>query len=534
MGKRWWSLAASTLAAGLVWLSFADLGVAIPTLATDLHAGANAMAWANNAFSLTIGTCVVIAGRLDDALGRRRMLVVGLVVFAAGCVVAALAPDVVVLVLGRVVMGVGGALILPATLALIPPEFTGTAALTAFSVWQAVAWGGQSLAPAFGGIVTEGVGWRWLFWLMLPLTALSVAGLLAFTPESRDEDASGRLDYTGAATLAVAVFALLFALTQGPASGWLSPVILVSLLVAVVLAWVWLWWERRVPNPLFALRLFATRSYSGSLTANLVMNLVFAGLSYLLVQWLQVVLGYSAIEAGLLMLPATVGVFLTLPLGSRWEAASTARTPIVRGLPVLGLGTLGLAALGVVSPLVALSLGLLVVGLGLGIMSTPISDASVGEVPEDLAGMAAGGFKMSSMVGGSLGVALMVAVSDAFTSAFATRDLTAAGLGADQVGQVTSAMSGPSDYTAATAHLPGAVRAAAGHAVDAAFTSGTALTMAATAALVAVGYVAVRRIWPAPPAGASSAMSSPAGDSPGSSAPAGDSPTSTGTVGSTG
>jgi MFS family permease len=152
------SLAATCTAAGLVWLAFADLGVAIPTIADDFHADLSTLQWANNAFSLAAGALVIAAGKFGDVFGRRKMLQVGILVFAACSIVAALAPNAGMLIVGRGLMGVGAALILPATLALIPPQFAGREQLTAFGVWQAVAWGGQAVAPAIGGVNTQTLG----------------------------------------------------------------------------------------------------------------------------------------------------------------------------------------------------------------------------------------------------------------------------------------------------------------------------------------------------------------------------------------
>ena len=327
--RRAISLAATCIAAGLVWLAFADFGVATPTIADAMHADLGALQWANNAFSLTAGALVVASGKLGDIFGQRRVLMVGITVFGVCSVLAALAPSAGTLIAGRALMGIGAALILPATLALIPAQFSGRAQLTAFGIWQAVAWGGQALAPAIGGVITDGPGWQWLFWINLPLAAAAMAAIAAFTPEVSDASSDRRVDWVGLATIGLAVFALLYALTDGPTAGWSDPLVIGLFVVAVALALVWVLVEKRSVAPLVDLSLFRLRAYDGALTANLVMNLAYAGLSYLLVLWLQNARGYSAVTAGLLMLPATIGIFaLTLSAGiwtvdaavaSRWS-----------------------------------------------------------------------------------------------------------------------------------------------------------------------------------------------------------------------
>jgi MFS family permease len=274
--------------------------------------------WANNAFSLVTGALGIAAGKFGDVFGRRRMLQLGILLFAAFSVVAALAPGSGALIAGRGLMGIGAALILPATLALIPPQFTGASLLTAFGVWQAVAWGGQGVGPAIGGVITETLGWPWLFWINLPLAALAFVVIRAFTPESSDPDASRRVDWPGLVTIGLAVFALLYALTEGPVLGWGDPVIIGLILASVVLAFLWAWIERRADEPLVDLGLFKLRPYDGALTANLTMNLAFGGLSYLLVLWLQNARGFDAMEAGLLMLPSTLASSCSSRSGAGW------------------------------------------------------------------------------------------------------------------------------------------------------------------------------------------------------------------------
>ncbi|GIM92216.1 MFS transporter [Paractinoplanes toevensis] len=234
-------------------------------------------------------------------------------------------------------------------------------------VWLAFADLGVAI-PAMAGVLTDGLGWRWLFWINLPLAVVTLVALRASTPESRDEHASRRIDWLGLATIGLAIFALLFALTDGPAAGWGDPLIAGLLAAAVILSTAWYAVERRAAEPLVKLELFKLRPYDAALTANLVMNLAFAGLSYLLVLWLQNVRGYSAVEAGLLMLPSTLGIFVFIPRGARLESRRGGRMPVLLGLVVLAAG---LAVLGFLHPDASLWLmaaGLLVVGVGLGLL----------------------------------------------------------------------------------------------------------------------------------------------------------------------
>ncbi|EME23371.1 MFS transporter [Rhodococcus triatomae] len=494
--RRWVSLAAICTAAGLVWLAFADLGVAVPTIADDFHADLSALAWANNAFSLVAGSLVIAAGKFGDVFGRRRMLLLGIVLFSGFSVVAALAGNVEMLILGRALMGIGAALILPATLALIPPQFSGKTLLTAFGVWQAVAWGGQAVAPAIGGVITDTVGWPWLFWINIPLGLGAYAVIHAFTPESSDASATRKVDWLGLATIGLAVFALLFALTEGPGVGWSSPLVVGPLAAAVVLAVAWVWIERTVSDPLVDLSLCRLRPYDGALTANLVMNLAYAGLTYLLVLWLQNARGYSAVEAGLLMLPATIGIFAFIPIGGRLDAARGGRMPVLLGLLVLGLGLFVFTPMRAGSGLWLLALGLVVVGVGLGMLSTPVSNTAVGDVPETLAGTAAGVFKMSSMVGGALGVAVLTALARAFTVHDSQDAIAQAGLSGDDVTAAQHALVNSASYADAIASLPQPLRDEVTSAVVDAFSYGVAQATVVTGVVSMITVLVVAYVWP--------------------------------------
>ncbi len=494
--RRWVSLAATCTAAGLVWLAFADLGVAIPAIADDFHADMSTLQWANNAFSLVAGALVIAAGKFGDVFGRRKMLQIGILVFSAFSIVAALAPNAGVLILGRGLMGIGAALILPATLALIPPQFSGRDQLTAFGVWQAVAWGGQAVAPAIGGVITQGLGWVWLFWINVPLGVAAFLIIRAITPESKDPEASSRVDWVGLVTIALAAFALLYALTDGPAAGWGSPLVIGLFLASVALVVVWVLVERRVREPLVDLKLFRLRPYDGALTANLTMNMAFAGLSYLLVLWLENARGYSPIAAGMLMLPATVGIFALIPVGGRMDARYGGRRPVLIGLVVMSLGLAVLGVLNSDTTILLISVALVVIGVGLGLLSTPISNTAVGGVPESLAGTAAGVFKMSSMVGGALGVALLSAFARGFTRADSSDAIASVGLTQAQVDEAHNALVNSASFEDALSTLDADLGVKVTQAVVDAFSTGLGRTMIATAALSLLITVVVAFVWP--------------------------------------
>ncbi|MER8183039.1 MFS transporter [Kitasatospora sp. NPDC094015] len=437
---RWKALAGMCVAAGMVWLTFADFGVAVPTISRELAVSLPDLQWANNAFSLSTGALVLAAGRLGDVFGRKRMLEIGLLVMGAVSLVAAFAPGVTGLIVGRAAMGVGAALILPATLALIPPMFPPQEQPRAFGAWMAVAWVGQAAGPAVGGVLTGVLGWRSTFWINAPLAVVGLWLVRRAAVESTDPNASRHIDLPGLLTSAAAAFCLLYGCTAGQELGFSDPLIIALLVGSVVLAALFVLLEKRVRDPLVDLRLFSSRPFCGALVANSVMNIVFAGVSFLLTLYLQEVRGYGAVAAGLLLLPSTVTILLLNPVGGRVSARRGARLPVVAGVLLLGIGTLVTAIIGKHYHYAILAAGLLVLGAGLGLMSIPLSDTAVAGPPEELAGTASGMFKVTSMLGGAFGVAVTVAVQQAVETNQAEDRAKAAGLSSADVQELGNAV----------------------------------------------------------------------------------------------
>ncbi|MBA3489764.1 MAG: MFS transporter [Longispora sp.] len=438
----WIGLAGLCTAAGLVWLAFAELAIALPTIASELHVDLTDLQWANNAFSLACGALVLAAGRISDLYGRKRVLLLGVVIFGVFSLVTAFFSGLVGLIAGRALMGVGAALILPSTLAIIPQLFTREQQPKAFGAWMAVSWVGQAAGPAVGGALTSLLGWRSVFWSGAVFAVAAFFLIHGYTTESRDESAPHGINAAGLLTSAGAALCLLYGFTEGQETGFDDPLIIGLLVAAVVLAVVFVLIERRVHNPLVEFRLFRARDFDGALTANLVMNMVFAGLSFLLALYLQDVRGYSALEAGLLLFPSTVTILLLNPVGYRVSSRFGPRSPVVWGLVLLGLGSILAGILSTNSSYWLLMSGLLVLGAGLGLLSVPLSDTAVAGPPPELAGMASGLFKMGSMLGGAIGVAIFSAIAKVISSNRGEQAAQAAGLSQDEINQLGGALSG--------------------------------------------------------------------------------------------
>jgi EmrB/QacA subfamily drug resistance transporter len=494
--NRWVALAGLCTAAGLVWLAFADLGVALPTIAKQLDVSLTDLQWTNNAFSLTCGALVLAAGRFSDLYGRRRVLLIGVAVLGVCSLLTAFLSGLAGLVAGRALMGVGAAMILPATLALIPPMFSRAEQPRAFGAWMATAWVGQAAGPAVGGVLTDFLGWRSLFWIAAPLAVVAYLVIHRNAPESRDETAPRGIDFAGVITSAGAAFCLLYALTEGQSTGFRTPLIIGLVVAAVVLAVAFVLFELKLRNPLVDLRLFRARDFDGALTANLTMNVVFAGLSFLLALYLQDVRGYSALTAGLLLFPSTVTILVFNPLGARFAARSGPRTPVAWGLVLLGVGTVVAGILSIDSPYWVLLVGLLILGAGLGLLSVPVSDTAVAGPPIELVGTASGVFKMSSMLGGALGVALLAAVGKAIGSHRALDEARAAGLSQAQIDKLANSLTGSDAAASVLDQVPADKRQAVVDAYHEAYAAGVAGSIKIFGIVAIVAALALLWLWP--------------------------------------
>ena len=439
--KRWLSLVALCLAAAIVWFAAANIPVATSAISADIGGSVTALQWVNTIFTLVCGALVIAAGRFGDIFGRRRVLDIGLIIFAAASVVAALAPDPTVLVVGRALMGVGAAAILPATLAIIPLEFSAREQVTAFSAWMATTAVGQAAAPAISGGLVTVFGWPAIFWVNIPLCALALVLVRRSTPESRDEGASHKIDYVGLGCVAAGLVALLYALNEGPTLGWGSGLVLGSLVGAVVLLAAFVLIERRVKEPLLDLGLFRRRSFDGALIDNLIYNITLSGTMYVLALYLEEVRGYDPLTAGLLLLPSTVSILAFIMVGARLELRRGPRIPLTAGFFIMGVGTF---LVGFLQPDTAywwFATGLFIQGIGIGLYSTPLSDVAVGLAPPDESGAASGAFKMCSMVGGAFGVAVFGGVYRAIQLSTLKASAAAADLTGAQQKQVNDAFS---------------------------------------------------------------------------------------------
>mgnify|MGYP000035222745 CR=1 FL=1 len=407
--RRWWTLAGLSLAAFLLTLGDTALAVALPSIGRDLNLDLGGLEWVVNAYTLALSVFLLAGGRLADLLGARRVFLVGMAVFTGASLVSGLARSDWLLLGGRVLQGAGGALVLPATLALVTVSFRAGGRGVALGVWSGAGAAALALGPLAGALVTEQLGWAWIFLLNVPLGA---AGLLAgrLTLPETDGDRERGFDVAGLVWSGAGLFALVFGLTEAPRYGWASPAVLGSFAAATVAFAVLVRVELAQAAPLVDLRRLRARTVSGANAVMLLSTAVMCSVLFFVSLYLQTSLGYSPLGTGAVFLPMTGLILVVAPFAGRFSDRRGDRAPAAAGMLLMALGLALLAELGLEGGLVWLLPSLTVIGLGIGLVTTPVTAAALAGAPQGEDGVAAGILNTSRMVGLSLGIALMGAI----------------------------------------------------------------------------------------------------------------------------
>jgi EmrB/QacA subfamily drug resistance transporter len=408
--RRWWTLAAMCFALFMIMLDNTVVNVALPSIQEDLRATLPALEWTVNIYTLTFAVLLVTGGRLGDILGRRRMFLVGVVVFALSSAAIGLAPDQGWLVAGRAIQGVGAALMMPATLSIItvtfPPEERGKA----IGMWAGVSALALAIGPVVGGALTEYVSWRAIFFLNLPVAVGAVAVTLFATHESRDETTEHRIDWPGMAALSMGLTALILALIEGNSWGWGSPEV-IGLLVSATVGFVaFALIEPRVREPMVDFSLFRSKTFLGANMVGFIVSFAMLAMFFFTALYMQNILGYSALEAGVRFLPSTLMIVLIAPLAGRLADRIGPRPPMVVGLALTASALLLQTRIDVDSGYGLLLPAFVLMGIGMALVMSPMSTAAMNAVPPQKAGVGSGILSMSRMVGGTFGVAALGAL----------------------------------------------------------------------------------------------------------------------------
>jgi EmrB/QacA subfamily drug resistance transporter len=409
-------LAIACVAQFMVVLDVSIVNVALPSIGHDLHYTPSGLQWVVNAYVLTFAGFLLLGGRAADLFGRRRVFLFGLGLFTIASLAGGVAQDSTWLTAARAVQGIGGALLSPATLTIIVTTFAPERRAWALGVWSAVAGAGGAAGSILGGVLTSTLSWRWVLFVNIPIGVAGMIAGLVWLTESRASDRGGpapRLDIGGAITVTLGLGALVYAIVGTETHSWGSSQTLILLAAAVVLLAVFTIIElRMVRNPLVPFSLFRSRSVSG---ANMVMFLVgaaFFAMWYFLSLYLQNVLGYSALRAGLAFLPMAVAIIIGAQASSRLLPRIGVRPLLLTGTV---LATVGFAWLSRITPAASYWEHVFgpgcIISLALGVLFTPLAAAATTGVSFSDAGLASGVLNTSRQIGGSLGLAVLATIA---------------------------------------------------------------------------------------------------------------------------
>ena len=488
MERKWWTLVLISVATFMLLLDITVVNVALPDIQRELGASLSSLQWVVDAYSLTLAAFLLTAGSLGDRLGRRRVFSIGFGIFTVASFLCGIAGDPTLLNLARGLQGVGGAAMFATSLALIGQEFHGKDRATAFGVWGATVGGAVAIGPLVGGVITEHLGWEWIFFVNIPigltaivLTERKIANVTAQDPEP--------VDLPGLLAFSTALFLLIFGLIRGNPEGWGSPLILACLGGAAVLLAAFVAVEARSRHPMLDLTLFRKPAFNGvSAVAFALSAGMFAMFLYLTI-YIQGVLGYSPLEAGLRFLPLTVLSFIASPIAGALSHRIPIRVLLGVGLTFVGVGLLLMRGVSPDSEWTALLAGFLVAGVGIGITNPGIGQAAIAVVPVEKSGMGSGINTTFRQVGIATGVAALGAIFQSRVESKLSDLLPNAPAG---LGELVA--SGGSKAAAAVA--PPGGRAEVVHASNVAFTTGfnEILLIAGILSLVgaSLGYLLVR------------------------------------------
>jgi EmrB/QacA subfamily drug resistance transporter len=387
--QAWWTLVAVSLGTFMLLLDITIVVVALPDIQKALGAGFSDVQWTVDAYSLSLASLLLASGSVADLFGRRIVFAAGLAIFTTASLLCGLAQSPGMLIAFRALQGVGGATIFATSLALLAQTFHGKARGTAFGVWGAVVSLSTAAGPLLGGLLTTAIGWRWIFFVNVPIGVVAVLVTLRYVEESKPPVAR-RIDFAGFGVFTVGLVSLVYGLIRANEHGWTNTVSVVAFVLAAVLLAAFPFVERAVKQPMFDLNLFRKPTFVGGAVAAFAMNgSLFAMLLYFTL-YLQEILGYSALQTGLRLAIITGATLFTAIPAGRLSARVPVRWLIGPGLLMVGAGLLLMRGLDASSDWTHLIPGFLVAGLGSGLVNPPLASTAVGVVEPRFAGMASG------------------------------------------------------------------------------------------------------------------------------------------------
>jgi EmrB/QacA subfamily drug resistance transporter len=406
--QRWRALIFMCVSLLVLSLNNNILNVALPAIASNLHASSSQLQWIVDAYILIFAALLLTMGSLGDRLGRKRSLIFGLLLFALGSMLAGLSKSTMQLILMRGFTGIAGAIIMPATLSLVSATFRDSKERSqAIALWAATFGLGVGIGPVLGGWLLMHFPWNSVFFVNVPVIALALAGSIIYIAESRDEEAPPA-DLPGVALSIIGLVLLLFAVIQAGAKGWTDPQILQSMALAVIFLAAFAFWEGRARNAMLPIYLFRNMSFTGANFALTMIMFNLFGASFFLSQYFQTVLGHNALQSGMMLLPLAAVVVVTSALSNRVAERLGVKITVAGAILVAAVGLFYLAFVSDINTSYPpLLLGMVIIGIGVGTATGPATDSVMGAVPLAKAGVGSAMNDTTRELGGALGVAVL-------------------------------------------------------------------------------------------------------------------------------
>jgi EmrB/QacA subfamily drug resistance transporter len=408
--KKWWTLMAVAFGLFMIMLDNTVVNVALPSIAKDLKISISELEWVVTGYALVFASLLITGGKLADMIGRRRVFVMGLTVFSLSSLACGLAPSAGFLIGARMVQGVGAAMMSPATLSIITSTFPPKQRGQAIGIWAGVSALALAIGPLVGGLIVDNIGWNWIFFVNVPIGILGIVVSQLVIKESRDTSHEQSIDIPGLVTSALALFALSYALIEGNAKGWASTEILGLFVASVVLLAGFIVLESRQRLPMLDLSLFRIDSFVGANVVALLVSLGMFGVFFFISLYVQNILGYSPTKAGAIFLPMTILIILLAPITGKLSDRIGGRWLMGGGMTTLGISLLFYQRIGLHTDFWTLLPALVLGGIGMASVMSPMTSVAMASVPIDKAGVGSGVLNSFRQMGGALGIAIMGAI----------------------------------------------------------------------------------------------------------------------------
>ena len=411
MARRWWTLVAVGLATFMTYLDNNVTNVAIPTIQRDLHLSIAGLEWVVSSYVLVFAGLLLAAGRIADVYGRRRLFFAGTVVFTLASLAAGLAGSGGVLIGARVVQGLGAALLVPTTLAIIMATFRDARERTAaIGIWTAIGAMALAFGPLIGGFISQHLHWGWIFFINLPVGVVALAIAALTMDESRDRTADRRLDFPGMITSSVALFALTYALIEGHDRGWTSAVIVAAFALAALAGAAFVVVEARTAHPMVELKLLRSRVFGGGTVTMMLWAFGIFGIYFFTSIYLQDILGFSPTKAGLAFVPMALCLAAAASVAGPVYARLGAHRTVAAGIAMMAVGLYLFSVLGAGATFASLMPGFVLFGAGAGLMQVPLTNSVLHAQPPERSGVASALLNASREVAGLLGITVIGAI----------------------------------------------------------------------------------------------------------------------------